>query len=87
MEEKTRLSEWPEIYTDLAKSQHISKEIAKIIENEIKKSNPTDGIMDTKEILYLVENQFKQELAQSLGTVKVSNGKEKSVSWWYFKCS
>ena len=59
---------------------NISKEIAKIIENEIKKSNPTDGIMDTKEILYLVENQFKQELAQSLGTVKVSNGnKEKTI--------
>ena len=36
--------------------------------------------MDTKEILYLVENQFKQELAQSLGTVKVSNGnKEKTI--------
>lgn len=59
---------------------NISKEIAKIIENEIKKSNPTDGIMDTKEILYVVENQFKQELAQSLGTVKVSNGdKEKTI--------
>ena len=59
---------------------NISKEIAKIIENEIKKSNPTDGIMDTKEILYVVENQFKQELAQALGTVKVSNGsKEKTI--------
>lgn len=36
--------------------------------------------MDTKEILYVVENEFKQELAQSLGTVKVSNGdKEKTI--------
>ena len=59
---------------------NISKVMAKIIEDEIKKSNPTDGMMDTDDVLYYVESQFKQELADSLGTVKLSNGnKDKTV--------
>ena len=59
---------------------NISKVMAKIIEDEIKKSNPTDGVMNTEDVLYYVENQFKQELANSLGTVKLSNGdKDKTI--------
>ena len=59
---------------------NISKVMAKIIEDEIKKSNPTDGMMNTEDILYYVENQFKQELSNCLGTVKLSNGdKEKTI--------
>lgn len=59
---------------------NISKVMAKIIEDEIKKSNPTDGIMNTEDVLYYVENQFKQELADYLGTVKLNNGdKDKTV--------
>lgn len=59
---------------------NISKVMAKIIEDEIKKSNPTDGVMNTEDILYYVENQFKQELSNCLGTVKLSSGdKEKTI--------
>lgn len=59
---------------------NISKVMAKIIEDEIKKSNPTDGIMNTEDVLYYVENQFKQELSNCLGTVKLSSGdKEKTI--------
>lgn len=59
---------------------NISKVMTKIIEDEIKKSNPTDGMMDTDDVLYYVESQFKQELADSLGTVKLNNGdKDKTV--------
>lgn len=59
---------------------NISKVMTKIIEDEIKKSNPTDGIMNTEDVLYYVESQFKQELADSLGTVKLSSGdKDKTV--------
>lgn len=59
---------------------NISKVMAKIIEDEIKKSNPTDGIMNTEDVLYYVESQFKQELSDALGTVKLSNGdKDKTV--------
>ncbi|MDC3418084.1 hypothetical protein [Aquibacillus salsiterrae] len=53
----------------------LSKEIAKIIEEAIKKNNKTDGMMDTKDILYLVENQFKQDLADAVATVKINKGK------------
>lgn len=59
---------------------NISKVMAKIIEDEIKKSNPTDGMMNTEDVLYYVENQFKQELSNCLGTVKLSSGdKEKTI--------
>lgn len=59
---------------------NISKVMAKIIEDEIKKSNPTDGMMNTEDVLYYVENQFKQELSNCLVTVKLSSGdKEKTI--------
>lgn len=59
---------------------NISKVMAKIIEDEIKKSNPTDGMMNTEDVLYYVENQFKQELSNCLGTVKLNSGdKEKTI--------
>lgn len=54
---------------------NLSREIAKIIENAIKENNPTDGLMNTKDILYVVENQFKQDLSNAMGTVKISKGK------------
>lgn len=53
---------------------NISREIAKIIEEEIKKNNPTDGFMNTKDILYMVENQFKRDLSSAMATVKVNKG-------------
>ena len=53
---------------------NISKEIAKIIEEAIKKNNPTDGMMNTKDILYVIENQFKKDLAKSTSTVKLNKG-------------
>ncbi|MGN8845339.1 hypothetical protein ACTNDN_21290 [Niallia sp. HCP3S3_B10] len=54
---------------------NLSKEIAKIIEEAIKASNPPDGPMDTKDILYVVETQFKKDLSETLGTVMISNGR------------
>lgn len=53
---------------------NISREISRIIEEEIKKNNPTDGFMDTKDILYVVENQFKQDLSKAAATVKLNKG-------------
>lgn len=54
---------------------NLSKEIAKVIEEAIKKNNPTDGPMNTEDILYVVETQFKKDLENSLGTVKINKGK------------
>lgn len=57
---------------------NISNEIAKVIEEAIKKNNPTDGMMDTKDIIYEIENTFKKDLSKAMSTVKLSAGnKEK----------
>lgn len=59
---------------------NISNEMAKIIENAIKQNNPTDGAMDTKDIIYEVENKFKKDLFKSMPTVKLNTGnKEKTL--------
>jgi hypothetical protein len=54
---------------------NLSKEIIKVIEEAIKKNNPTDGLINTKDILYLVENEFKQDLSNAMATVKINKGK------------
>lgn len=53
---------------------NISKELAKVIEGAIKESNPTDGAMNTKDILYEVETNFKKDLLKSMEKVKLSEG-------------
>lgn len=56
---------------------NISKEIAKIIEDAIKENNPTDGLMDTTDILYEMESQFKKDLSKAMPTVKLNIGEKK----------
>ena len=59
---------------------NISREISQVIEAAIKQNNPTDGKMDTSDILYVVETQFKQELSKATSPVKLKKGsKEKTV--------
>jgi len=59
---------------------NISKKMIAIIEEAIKQNNPTDGAMNTEDILYIVENQFKQELAKTASTVHLNKGdKEQTV--------
>lgn len=59
---------------------NISKEIAKIIENEITKNNPADGLMNTKDILYIVESEFKQDLSKIISKVKLNkSGKDQTL--------
>lgn len=51
---------------------NLSREIAKIIEDVIQKHNPVDGMMDTDDILYVVEAKLENDLKKRLGTVKVN---------------
>lgn len=51
---------------------NLSSEISKIIDKTIEDHNPVDGKMQTGDILYLVETQFKKDLKESIGTVKVN---------------
>jgi hypothetical protein len=54
---------------------NLSREMAKVIEEAVKENNPTDGVMNTEDILYVVETQFKNDLSSSLGTVMINKGK------------
>ncbi len=54
---------------------NLSREVAKIIEEAIQEQNPTDGKIDTDDILYVAEAQLKKDLKSSMGTVKINKGK------------
>lgn len=54
---------------------NLSREIAKVIEEAVRANNKTDGLMDTGDILYIVENQFKRNLEESMGTLRIKSGK------------
>ncbi|MCY6482996.1 hypothetical protein OW763_01340 [Clostridium aestuarii] len=60
---------------------NLSKKIGEIVEETIRKNNPTDGIMDTTDILYNTVNNFKKELKETATIVKLKNenGKEKKI--------
>jgi len=58
---------------------NISREIAKIIDEEIKKRNPTEGFINTKDLLYTVEHRFKKDLSKAISTVKINKGKKKKI--------
>ena len=56
---------------------NLSKEVAIIIDEELRKNNPTDEVMDTGDMIYILESQFKTELANATdGTIKLQNGKK-----------
>lgn len=55
---------------------NLAKALAQIIDEKMRESNPTDGVMDTKDLLYTVETQFKKELEKALGTVVINSGKK-----------
>lgn len=52
---------------------NLDKKIAEILAEAIRSNNPTDGMMNTEDILYTVENKFKRELIKNTSTVKVSD--------------
>lgn len=54
---------------------NLNKEILKVIEEEIRKNNPVDGKINTNDLLYTTEIDFKENLSKSFGTVKIKNGK------------
>lgn len=53
---------------------NLSKEIANVIDEEMKRNNRTDGEMDTSDLLYTMDTSFKRELAEALGAVKTNKG-------------
>ncbi len=58
---------------------NLVKAITKEIEEAVKKNNPTDGAMNTSDLLYIVENQFKKDLSKSTPTIKLSKGDKETT--------
>ena len=57
---------------------NLNKAISEIIDNKIKEENPTDGAIDTSDILYTVENTFRKALSGRASTVSITpSGKGK----------
>ncbi|MTD31696.1 hypothetical protein [Planomicrobium sp. YIM 101495] len=54
---------------------NLTKEIVKVIEEEIRKSNPVDGKINTGDLLYTMELDFKDNLSQTFAATKIKNGK------------
>ncbi|MCU4885147.1 hypothetical protein [Bacillus thuringiensis] len=59
----------------------LSKKIAEIVDKKMRDNNLPDGEMDTADVLYTIETQFKKELEKSLGTVVISEGKQVMKSY------
>ena len=66
MEEKTLLSEKPEIYTDLAKSQQISKEIARLTNKVSSFDKAERTIEDTLVIIELAEEENDESILEEI---------------------
>ena len=58
---------------------NLSRKISEIIDEEMNKRNPTEGIMDTKDIIYEVDNTFKRDLQKHLTEINIGKGKEKKT--------
>ncbi|WOV86960.1 hypothetical protein QWT69_13940 [Sporosarcina oncorhynchi] len=54
---------------------NLSRAMTTVIDEAIKDHNPTDGKMDTKDLLYVSEVQFKQELSKAMGAVVIDKKK------------
>ncbi|MCU4821546.1 hypothetical protein OCA00_07780 [Bacillus cereus] len=54
---------------------NLNKEIVKVIDEEMRKHNPVDGKINTSDLLYTMELDFKENLFRSFGTVRIKNGK------------
>lgn len=50
--------------------------MSKIIEEEIRKNNPTDGKIDTSDIIYELNTEFKDNLLDKTSTVKIKKKKK-----------
>ena len=69
LEEKTALSEQPEVYTDLAKSQQISKEIAFLANKVTAYSKAEKTVLEAEELVDLAELENDESILEELGIV------------------
>ena len=54
----------------------LSQEILKVIEEKMKEHNPVNGEINTDDLLYTMEVEFKENLSESFEAVKVNSGRQ-----------
>lgn len=57
---------------------NISKELGPLISNMMKEANPVDGKIDTSDIIYELQTDFKKSIRESTSTVYLTKATEKS---------
>lgn len=57
---------------------NISNVIGKVFAGVLKSKNPSDGKIDTSEVLYSVERNFRKELSKEISTVQLTKGNLKN---------
>lgn len=57
--------------------KNLNSAIAEIIELNIRKNNPTDGLINTEDVLFDVETKFRSELSKNDSNISVDEGKNK----------
>lgn len=57
---------------------HITKVMQQMIAALIQEANPSDGVIDTSELIYSVEQNFRKELSKELVTVQLTRGNKNS---------
>lgn len=58
---------------------NISRKISEIIDEHIRLNNPTDGIINTEDVLYDIENNFKKDLNNSNSNLTINVGDKKKT--------
>lgn len=57
---------------------NISRRIGEIFEALLKEKNPADGKIDTSEVIYSTETNFRKELSKEISTVQLTKGDKNS---------
>ena len=61
---------------------NINRELQKILNELMKEANPSDGFIDTSELIYSEERNIKKELSKDISTVQLTKGydsKDKTI--------
>lgn len=55
---------------------NITRELQKIVAELLREAHPSDGAIDTSDVIYSIEHNFKKELSKEISTVQLTKGKK-----------
>lgn len=57
---------------------NITREMQKIISELLKEAHPSDGVIDTSDVIYSIETSFRKELSKDVSTVQLTKGSKEN---------